>query len=41
MRILILCDSAEARAAREDVERVDTHTIKITGDTIAEIGKKR
>ena len=33
--------SAEAKAAREDVERVDTHTIKITGDTIAEIGEKR
>ena len=34
-------DSAEARAAREDVERVDTHTVKITGDTIAEISGKR
>ena len=33
--------SAEAKAAREDVERVDTHTVKITGDTIAEIAKKR
>ena len=29
------------KAAREDVERVDTHTVKITGDTIAEIAKKR
>ena len=34
-------DTAEARAAREDVERVDTHTVKITGDTIAEISSKR
>ncbi len=34
-------DTAEARAARKDVERVDTHTVKITGDTIAEISGKR
>lgn len=33
--------SAETRAAREDVERVDTHTIRITGDTIGEIARKR
>ncbi|MDA0746674.1 MAG: M55 family metallopeptidase [bacterium] len=34
-------DSAESKAARPDVERVDTHTVKITGDTLAEIAQKR
>ena len=33
--------SAESKSRRPDVERVDTHTVKITGDTIAEIARKR
>lgn len=33
--------SAISKATRTDVERIDTHTVKITGDTIAEIMRKR
>ena len=33
--------SAESRAAKPGVERVDTHTVKITGDTLEEIARKR
>jgi D-aminopeptidase len=33
--------TAESKAAVPDAERVNTHTVKITGDTLDEIAEKR
>lgn len=33
--------SAASRASSRGVERVDTHTVRVTGDTLAEIAKKK